>query len=341
MLNKNRLLDIFTLGVIGLGMLLLLIFPNKMSIGIADGLMICGNILIPSLFPFTVLSVFLFECGIIQKRIQSSFSFAFVIFILSALGGYPIGAKIIADAHNNGYINKETANRTLRFCVNAGPAFILTVVGKGIFSNEKIGIILLVAHLISSLEILLFNGRYLLRENIKCNKQKTSTLAQSFVTSVASACSSMIGISSYVILFSGIINLLQSLEKRSTFVVGLLEITNGVLKNKNIYLITFFLGFSGFCIIMQILSIGANFIDKPYKLITSRIAHGLLSVVNLKLLLLLFPICAQTITNNTTFNYRAVTNNTLGGLLLILLAITFISTLNNKKYCGKIIKDIW
>ena len=338
---KNRLIDLLVLGFIGSAMLLLLIFPNEMSEGVSDGLMICGNVLIPSLFAFSALSIFLFESGIIEKNLKSHFSFALTIFLLSALGGYPIGAKIISQAYNNGILKRESSEDLLMVCVNAGPAFILTVVGKNILGSSQLGILLLAAHLLSSFEMLLFIKHKLPKQDIHNFGKEKNTLAQSFVSSVASACTSMIGICSYVILFSGIINLLRTFGKDVELIISFLEITNAVLINKNIYLITFFLGFSGICIIMQIISICSDFLTKPYKIFLGRIIHGLLSVVNLKVLLLIFPATVETLSNNIIFNYKTATNNTMGGLLLIILAITFINSLDNKRYCGKIIKDIW
>ena len=44
-------------------MLLFVFFPSVQIKGAVNGLLICSDIIIPSLFPFTALALFLFSCG--------------------------------------------------------------------------------------------------------------------------------------------------------------------------------------------------------------------------------------------------------------------------------------
>lgn len=333
---KSKLFDFLIMLIIVFCMLLLLLKPNIMAEGIAEGLLICGNVLIPSLFPFTILSVFLLECGVVEKYINKPLIFSVFVFILSVIGGYPIGAKITASAYERKIISNDSAERLLNVCVNAGPAFIITVCGKVIFGSTKLGILLFLAHILGSITLFVLNSKRLSKMEFTANHKISHNPSEAFVSSVATASASLINICSYVILFSGIIKFVDN-----NTISGFLEISNAVLNIKNVYLISFLLGFSGACIILQVISIGKAFINKPLKLLLYRVLHGSLSVVFLKLLLMLFPIELQTISNNIKFDFKRVTENTLGGLFLIFFAVMFIYSLDNKKYCGKFINDIW
>lgn len=333
---KNKLFDFGALGFIFAAMIILILNPEKMATGIADGLMVCGNILIPSLFPFTVLAVFLIESGAVQKHLKSSLLYSTFVFLVSIIGGYPVGAKIISASHDKGILKSADAENLLNVCVNAGPAFVITAVGKTLFGDIRIGILLFISHILASGTLFVFNIDKFRKFNYVFREEKTARLSESFVKSVSDACIALINICSYVLLFSGIIKFIDN-----EIIIGFLEVTNGVLVNKNIYFVSFLLGFSGICIIMQIISIGKNFIKRPINLIINRILHGSFSVIYLKVLLLIFPLKLQTISNNVDFNFRQVTENTVGGIFLIFLAVMFIYSLDSKRYSGKLNKDIW
>ncbi len=333
---KNKLIDFGVLGLILGSMIILVFWPEKMASGIADGLMVCGNILIPSLFPFTVLALFLIDSNIVQKYLKSPISYSLFIFLLSIIGGYPVGAKIIATSYQKGILAEYDAEKLLKVCINASPAFVITAIGKTIFGDIRIGIILFVSHVLASCTLFALNIGEFRKFDYIFKNENSANLSEAFVKSVADACTALINICSFVLLFSGIIKFINN-----ETIIGFLEITSCVIKIKNIYLVSFLLGFSGLCIILQVISIGKKFINNPIRIIATRIIHGGLSVLYLKILFLIFSIEIQTISNNIHFNFRNVTENTVGSLFLIFLAVIFIYSLESKKYSGKLIKDIW
>ena len=336
MWHKNKLSDLIIFPVCVFLILYLIANPEQVSSGIYDGVMVCFNILIPSLFPISVLAVFLINCGIVDKLNKNPFLFSCAVFSISLIGGYPIGAKIIETANKNKLLNNRDSNILLTFCINGGPAFIITAVGKVILNHRQIGLYLFFAHILASSTIFAFNLKKIKEIKISANNQNNSSLSTRFIESVATASTSMMGICSYVILFSGVVNLIDN-----KLIIGLLEISNGMLYNKNIYLISFLLGFSGICIILQVISIAKDFISNYFKVFFYRVLHGSLSVVYLKIIFIIFPIKLETITNNAVFNYKYVTKNTFCSLLVVIFVAMFLYSLSSKKYCGKIIKDIW
>jgi hypothetical protein len=74
-------------------------------------------------------------------------------FALGIIGGYPVGAKTAISLYQKKLCTKEEAERLLGFCNNSGPAFILGVVGVGVFSSSRIGILLYLVHIFSSITV--------------------------------------------------------------------------------------------------------------------------------------------------------------------------------------------
>ena len=103
---KNKLIDFAAFLLILGSMVVLIAYPEKMATGIADGLLICGNILIPSLFPFTVLAMFFIESNILQRHLKTPIMFSLFVFLLSIIGGYPVGAKIISSSYQKGILSR-------------------------------------------------------------------------------------------------------------------------------------------------------------------------------------------------------------------------------------------
>ena len=72
-----------------------------------SGLLICGNIIIPTIYPFTFCVLFIKNSGVFKifkpfnnltiKLFGLNF-YEFAIFLMSLIGGYPIGAKLLSDS---------------------------------------------------------------------------------------------------------------------------------------------------------------------------------------------------------------------------------------------------
>lgn len=81
---------------------LIIIKPELCASGAAQGLLLSGRVLIPSLFPMTVCTMFIMGSGafsglkrvshVTQKLFHLS-SDEFITVILSLIGGYPVGAS--------------------------------------------------------------------------------------------------------------------------------------------------------------------------------------------------------------------------------------------------------
>lgn len=62
--------------------------------------------------------------------------------LLSLIGGYPVGAKMLAAKSAAGAAGSRTAERLLCFCVNCSPAFLIAGVGIPYFHSVEVGCVL-------------------------------------------------------------------------------------------------------------------------------------------------------------------------------------------------------
>ena len=138
--------------------MLVLIFDRGLAVkGAQEGVDLCIRTVIPSLFPFILLSMLLTretsgtsrwllpisELLGIPQSVQS-------LLIPAFLGGYPVGAKCIHDLYRNGQLQKQQAERLLSFCSNAGPAFLFGML-SGFFPDRKNLWLLWLIHILSSI----------------------------------------------------------------------------------------------------------------------------------------------------------------------------------------------
>ena len=267
MKHQNRIyLGIFTF----LGMFVL-IFDGKTAIsGAHEGITLCLHTLIPSLFPFLVLSSLINSLLIGREitflrpigKLCGIPSGAESILLLGLLGGYPVGAQSIADAYGKGYLSKSAAHRLLGFCNNAGPAFVFGIIAAK-FASPSTGWLIGVIHILSALIVGFFLPN---KDHTVCtfNATELMTLPQALDKSIKT----MAKICGWVVLF----RVLLSVLRRWLFwliplwlqvlLTGTLELANGcvdlhLISNEGLrfLLAVCMLSFGGLCVGMQTISV--------------------------------------------------------------------------------------
>lgn len=138
----------------------LLLFSRAPAENVRRALALCYRTVIPSVFPFMVISSFIIRTGahthlasIFGKPIRFLFGCseaASVSVILGFLSGFPIGASSAVALYDSGEISKEELERLLIFVSNPGAAFVIGGVGAGIFNSSEVGRLLYASVLISS-----------------------------------------------------------------------------------------------------------------------------------------------------------------------------------------------
>lgn len=291
--------------VMGVG---LLTQSAEVSQGVQNGLRICAGVLIPSLFPFMVLSGFLSltnAAGILSiplipvttRLFKLPKEFGAVI-LLSLVGGYPVGAKSISLLLSQGKITKATAERMLCFCVNSGPSFLVTAVGVGMLTSRTAGIILFFSQTAATILI-----GMIVSFRVKTPPAESAGICmkadEAFVAAVSSASSAMIAMCSFAVLFSGILAFISSsgfVEMTSRFfgieealakavISGILEVTSGCANAAQLggimsfVLISAAVSFGGLSVLFQIMSCFRETSISFRPLIMARFFHILLAGV--------------------------------------------------------------
>lgn len=326
-------------------MICLIIFSSSGATSTLKGLNLCYNVIIPTIFPFTFCSLVIFECGFVQriskyvsnitKPIMRLGETEITIFLLSLIGGFPVGAVLISNAYCNKEITKSTAERLLSFCVNSGPAFIIVTIGSVILKNEVIGYILLLANTLSAVTILLislFTKKTNASERI-C-KKNYSSFSVSIVKSTYEATQATLNICACVTLFSCISGIIADLipnTEVSNMITSIMEITNGIaFAQHNVIIIAFLLGFAGLSVHLQIISTCKNIKINYIKFLLSRILHGLLNSAYTNLLLKIFAVNTSVLSQNMNASIVFSEYSAIFSTSFIALSLLFIASIRRK-----------
>lgn len=179
--------------------LLLCAFPEAAAAGARQGLSLCGSTLIPALFPMLFVTDYLFA-HLSARRLPSAVKLGCGT-VFSLVGGFPMGARALCAMVKQGDLSPKRAGWLLAAWVNAGPAFLLTGVGAGLFCSPRAGLLLLCALSAASLlmtAVLLFCTRHL--------RQETGLLfapaAPDFFLSLSAAVGACTNLCGCVVLFS-------------------------------------------------------------------------------------------------------------------------------------------
>lgn len=354
MFFKKKSSKVFSALIAVVFILLITIFPDISSQGVSRGLIISANVIIPSLFPFMVCVLMLIKSGFyIKNRLINNVLYAvfghnfdmFFVYLLSMLGGYPVGARLINELYSQNIIDKKAADIMLMYCVNAGPAFVISVVGSGVFGSYKVGAVLLLSHILASVIIAVLCGLVLKRHNnySKATSSVQKTFSENFVESVAESSSSILKICSFVILFSAINAYLDcffgdlSILK---YIGYFTEVTSAVVNTKNVIFISFLLGFSGLSIWCQIFALTQGRKINLFCFCLGRILHGAISALNTLAIISIFDITLPTFNNSVSFSKKILYSDMSVSISLAAMFIVLIIFIYTKNSSGKFSKDV-
>lgn len=141
----------------------LVIYPKDGFKAAVDGMKIFWDVVFPSLLPFFVLSEILLGLGVVhflgvllEPLMRPLFNVPGVGAFALSMGlaaGYPMDAVITARFRRMGLCTKTEGERLLAFTNTADPLFILGAVAVGMFASPKLGIVLAIAHYLSSFTV--------------------------------------------------------------------------------------------------------------------------------------------------------------------------------------------
>ena len=308
--------------LLGVGLLwatlALVLWPEQAMEAMRDGIKLCGNVILPSLFPFFVLSSLVVDLGLaaylgraleglMRPLFRVSGSCAAAV-ALGFIGGYPVGARTALQLYEQGLCSKTEAERLLAFCNNSGPAFILGVVGAGVFGDSRVGFLLYLTHALASLLVGLlfrFYGGTGRRQSASPRPKpiQAVTVPAAFTGAVVRSLQSTLNICAFVVFFSVVLQLLSVFgvfaalaellalagfepEWAQRLVAGLLELSSGVSSLRGgthlagrVSMAAFMLGWAGVSVHCQVLSFIGDSGLSVRTYVVGKLLHGGLSAL--------------------------------------------------------------
>lgn len=261
----------------GIGIVLLfiimLISPRAVFAGASEGLLLWFQIILPTLFPFLLITSLLLATGsmhlissafgpVITRIFGVSSNGSFAV-VTGFLCGYPMGAKTAADLTVSGYISKREGQYLLSFCNNSSPVFILNFVVWKTLGNDALLAPTLSILMISPVIVSFFTrGHRPFRNQREVCHAKTAWSFQEIDGCIMDSFETLVKVGGYIILFSVLLSLFESLPVSVPLLsaaLPLLEVTNGLVLLREMKLplnlmYPFVLGltsFGGFCAAAQ------------------------------------------------------------------------------------------
>lgn len=242
----------------GLGMLVLILDSRQAALSAREAIDLCARTVIPSLFPFFLLSASLAGGG---NFLISSF-----------LGGYPVGAQALARSVDAGQRRKQQADRMLAWCSQAGPSFIFGIAAAQ-FPGSIYGWLLWGIQMLSAMSV-----RFVFSANSGENAIPVQVPTKNLSRAMNSALRAMGTVCGWVVIFRVLLGFLDRWlffflpNDVQILISGLLELTNGCLMLDRIdnlqlrfLLCLVFLNFGGLCVVLQTASV-AEKLDIRYYL---------------------------------------------------------------------------
>ena len=291
-------------------LILLLWMPGAAAEGARSGLSVCAGVIIPSLFPFLVLSALLRAQGLpaaLGQRLAPLLSRlgippeAAAPFLLGLCGGYPVGADAVAGLVKDGTLTPAEGERLLPVCNNTGPGFIVGVAGAAVFGSVHAGLLLYLCHVAAAFTLLLLTKKRAVSPGKRAASPAPKGLS-AFPECVSAAVDATLNICGCVVFFSmltalartaGIFTALSArlslhfgveLRFAAALLTGLMELGSGMAALRGIpaspqtlALAAFLLGFGGLSVHAQTLYAVSGTKIRCARHFAGRIVHGLLS----------------------------------------------------------------
>lgn len=322
--------------------------PEAVTCGVTEGLEVCVNVILPSLFPFIVLSAYIIKSGALSFLYKLFYPVTKFILrqplctvpaiIMGLTGGFPIGSKMAFLLLESGQITKNQAQRLCVFCVNGGPAFIITAIGVNMLGSAKAGAIIFASLCIASI-ILGFATSFF--DDKKQAEQHIENSAQSPLAALSSAVSdgiqSILSICAWVVLFGGITECIKSSGISNgayTGIVSVLEVTKGcslIAGKMGLPVIASVIGFGGFCVHCQVYSYIKATGLKYIHFFVGRAICAALSAVICHILLLIFPVDITTAVMSGDITPAAFSVSAPAFIALAIMCIVMIFDIDSKK----------
>lgn len=252
-------------------------FTSALQESAFSALALCATSVIPSLFPFMVISSILtqsapmlFNAPCRRSKLFDLPAPSLIAVILGCLCGFPLGVVSVAGLKRRGLLTKSQADRLTAVSNNTGPAFVTGVIGLSFWGSEKTGIRLYLIQLASALAL---GTVFLILTSRKAKNEKVSAAAPRihstdtplpviFTEAVGQATLGILKICGFVVFFHVLIDGVSIIfphipPQALTAIACVTEFTSGCAMAASIgghtgaALCAFAIGFSGISVMAQ------------------------------------------------------------------------------------------
>ena len=292
---------------LGVFFLFVILLSNTRLIGnwVDHGLVVAVKRVLPSTFPYFVLSSILVSSGFCTF-LSSAFSGAARMFgisppcicvvLISFICGFPIGASMANDMYEKGLCSADECERLVAFCNFCGPPYIFGVFGTGVMKDGRAGAVVFFVQSVFAVAFGVILGRRAEKTEkkeaeVKAYLNDDNRLSRVICSAICKGGQSTVNIIFCIVFFSVICGTVKSFiplpeGNASAFLLGALEMSNGISMLVKSGPLTFFTGcliiyFSGFSVHLQVISMLSDGIS-PKKYLISRLIFA--------------PLCALTST---------------------------------------------
>lgn len=279
--------------------ILLIFFSENITQSIAGSIQVCVSGIIPSMFAMMALSTYAVSSGY-YRTIFRPFYFllrpffrldrhTLAVFLLSMIGGYPIGIKLLRERalQDKNYI--DAAENASVFCYCISPPFAISMIGIGIYHSAKIGVIVYLSNVLSCVILAAVYSRF--SEII--DEYRPQAHGGDMISAINSASKSLFTVCTVLIACNAALEAVCSLLRPFSvspdpLLLGAFEISNLLkINTPSLSTLPFVSGiaaFGGLCVMIQCAAIcGKAFSLK--KFFFGRILSALLSAGICKLIL--------------------------------------------------------
>ena len=337
---------LFTLSLIMAAMYCAIYFSKECSQGVINGLSFCVTVLVPSLFVFMVIASYIANSKIAQvlgkilatptQKLLGLPDVSATPLILSLIGGYPVGARCVAEMYSNKTISKAQAQKLSMMAVCAGPGFVINYISNALLNNKSAGIVLLLSQIMSFAIVAIICGRGI-KADTTCPVKQVTDKNTGFVEAVHSGCVATVNMCAMVIVFSAIISICDRVFAHTPLlrdvITGLLEVTtacNRLSTKYPLYVTSFLTGFGGLSVHFQIFSALKDVGINKFLFFSIRILQGIIAGSITYIFLILFP--ATTEVFSTVENASGGIASSIWGCgALMLTAVCFLNSISYTK----------
>lgn len=311
--HKNDIISLLWLCICIGVFIMFIIFSRPLSDGTRSSLIFCATTVIPSLFPLLTASELLISSNAYKlisyisypiRRILGLSERGAYAYALGTLCGFPVGAVCASRMYSEGLIVHDEFEYLTLISSSPSSAFVINAVCNGILSDRKAGIGMYICVILSGICTGLIYRCIFLHSKRFCSYSdhfdNSLGIASRFTGAIRNAVGSMLNICGFIVFFALISTLSEALLTKMRLPIilvylinGILELSTGARSAGNLpYPIShifcaFFLGWSGLCVMCQILSACRGQKISISRLIFCRLLVGMICALLYSLTLIL------------------------------------------------------